>query len=467
MYDKSAAVSGTSKMQEWSPEPPYLWFVKMKKKALSDLVLLIRSMSKSEKRAFRMLSTRYKTTGASSKNYLRIYDEIARHPEGQILTDAKNSDQEYLLTLLIDSLAQQRRTFAETDLREQLSSASILHRRGLQKKALRLLDKLRLLAWEGGAYEFGLEVVSVHVQLLTNLEDLGELRQLVNEREKLLDALAAFHRYDLLMLELFSILRKHDNDEVRRFLKKILRQKPPADVRARIHYHHLLAHAYISLSDLSSSQKHHNAIMELFESHPLFMRMRTIQYIMFVLNSGILAWHARSVSHLEEALSRLRQPSSEMGPLQSFDKERITRYRLDLELRYHLLNKEPELNLPLAAEIRKALTKDLQMEFYRANYLRYFMALSLFYNGRFKEALHWLQPVIDEKKKGYYNQKIYSLAFLLRAACHYRQGNDDIGDSLLLGFRRNKFFSQLRETAQFVLLVKEIPKGYAGENWFL
>lgn len=440
----------------------------MKKEVLPDLVLLVRSMSKAEKRAFRLQSARYKTAGDAPKNYLRLYDNISRHPDTAVTTDAKADDQVYLLNLLIDSLAQQqRKSSVEIDFRDQLSSATVMHRRGLEKKAFRLLDKLRQLSWESGAYEFGLEVVGTHMQLLTNIEDLPVLRQLIGERQKLLDALTLFHRYDELMLEIFSILQKNDNALVRRFLEKALKAKLPTDVRTQIHRHHLLAHAYISLKDFEATQKHHDIILQLFEKNPLFLRMRVIPYIMIVLNSGILAWHNRKSNRLKEALLRLRQLHKIIGPLQAFDKERITRYQLDLELRYHILENKPEQNLLRAAEIKQALKQDQQMEPYRANYLRYFMALSLFYCGRTREALQWLQPIIDNDKKGYYNLKIYTLAFLLRAACHYRQGNDDTGDALMLAFRRNKFFAGLRKLTQFIELAKNIPGGYKGEWWLL
>lgn len=440
----------------------------MKKPALSDLVLLIRSMSKAEKRAFRLQSSLYKTTGDAQKNYLRIYDAISHQPETGIKISAKTSDQEYLLEVLVDALVQQqRKSSLELDWHSQLSAVIVMHGRGLEKKAIRLAEKLLQLSWEAGIYEFGLEVVGVYMQMLTSLEDIEVLHHLVKERKKLLDALGVFQLYDELLVELFAFLRVNDGKQIRQFIKNVLRTSPPADVRSQVHRHHLLAHAYIGISDFTSTEKHHDAIQHLFEQNELFLRMRITPYIMTVLNNGILAWHSRNPARLQDALTRLQQLPKITGPLQAFDKERITRFRLDLMLRYHLLENKPALNLPLATEIRQALLQDEQMELHRANYLRYFTALSFFYCGRTKEALHWLQPIIDNQKKGYYNRKIYTLAFLLRAACHYSQGNDDIGDSLLLGFRRNKFFSPLRDTPQFSELVKAIPKGYTGEHWWV
>ncbi|HTF02871.1 MAG TPA: hypothetical protein VK826_02565, partial [Bacteroidia bacterium] len=354
-----------------------------KKKALSDLALLIRSMSKAEKRAFRLESSLYRTTDDSPKNYLRIYDELSRQADAK--TDAKPGDQEYLFTLLIDSLGQQqRKSSLEIDLRDQLSSVAVMHRRGLDKKAMRLLDKLLQLSWESNSWEFGLEVTTVHMQLLTNLEDMDTFRHIVEERKKLLDALAVFHQYDELVVELFSVIRTHDHTGIPGFLKNVLKTKPPADVRSQISRHHLLAHGYLVLHDFDSTEKHHDRIQQLFEEHPLFLRMRTLQYIMSVLNSGILAWHARKINRMKEALNRLDQLPKIVGALQASDRERITRYRLDLALRCHLLENEPRLNLPLVLEINNALTRDMQMEPHRANYLRYFLALSFYYCDRNK-----------------------------------------------------------------------------------
>lgn len=438
----------------------------MKKKAPTDLVLLIRSMSKAEKRLFRLESSLYGTAGDSPKKYLRIYDELAAHAD--VVTNAKPGDQEYLFTLLVDSLAQQqRKSSLEVDLRDQLSSVHVMHRRGLDKKAFRLLDRLLQLAWEANAYEFGLDVTAVHTQLLTNLEDIGVLRRLIEQRKKLLDALTVFHRFDELMLELFAVLHSHDHAAIRKVLKKALKMKPPPDVRTQIHYQHILAHAYIILKDLDATERHHNIIQQLFEKHPLLLRMRTLQYIMSVLNSGILAFHARKIPRIKEAIHRFNQLPEIVGPLQASDRDRITRYRLDLALRFHILNNEPRVNLSLVNEIDHALSHDAQMEPHRANYLRYFLALSFYSCDKYRDALKWLQPIIDDRKKGFYNQKIFTLAFLLRAACHYRQGNDDTGDALMLSFRRNKFFAVLKKTPQFLALSESIRSGYKGEHWMV
>ena len=438
----------------------------MKKKAHSDLTLLIRSMNKAEKRTFRLESSLYGTANDSTKNYLRIYDELSNDTGGD--TKAKPNDQEYLLHLLVDSLArQQRKSSLEIDLRDQLSSVHVLHRRGLNKKAFRLLDKLLQLSWEANAYEFGLEVTTVHMQLLTNLEDVDVFRRIIEERKKLLDALLVFQQYDELMLELFVALRTHENAEINKVVKKALKLKPPSDVRSQIHRHHIFAHAYIILKDLKSTEKHHDSIQRLFEDHPLFLRFRTIQYIMSVLNSGILAFHSRKTHLMKGAIDRFNDLPKIVGPLQTSDRDRIMRYRLDLELRYHILEDKAHLNLPMLTEVNHALLHDFQMEPYRANYLRYFLALSLYYCGRYRDTLKWLQPIIDNQKKGFYNQKIFTLAFLLRAASHYKQGNIDVADALMLSFRRNKFFSVLKKTPQFIVLAQSVGKGYKGDQWLV
>jgi hypothetical protein len=439
----------------------------MKKQVLSDLVRLIRSMSKAEKRAFQLFSSRYKSADSSTKSYLKLYQQLSHYTEKDPLPNVKNADQEYLFSLLVHSLVQQGQSTPEIELRDQLSSVIILHRRGLEKKAHRILEKLLLAARETCTYEFGLEVVGLHMQLLTSVEDIGKVKSLVAERKKLLQALSVFQQYDELMVRLLEILQENNPAALQQFLRSALLKKNPKDIRSQVHRHHLLAHAGISLHDFKLAEKHHDAIQHLFEKNLPFLRQRTLPYLMIVLNSGIFAYHARKAERLKEAIVRLKQLPGIVGPLQIIDRDRILRYQLDLQLRSYLLGQHPESCLSLMGNVKQMLLNDQQMEPHRANYLRYFIALALYQCNQTKEALQWLQTIIDNRKQGYYNLKTYSLAFLLRAACHYKQNHDDTGDQLLLAFRRNKFFAPSRKQLQFQLLIREIPKGYNGENWLL
>ncbi|MGL4599065.1 MAG: hypothetical protein ACRCYO_16215, partial [Bacteroidia bacterium] len=144
----------------------------MKKQITADLAQLIRSLTTAEKRSFSLASSRYQSDSAKGKNYLGLYKQIDALNENDPLPEVQEDRADYLIELITDSLAHQRRHSTELELRHQLVAAGILYRRGLEKRAMRIFEKLYTQAREAGLHEFGLDVVSSQIELLTTVDQV-------------------------------------------------------------------------------------------------------------------------------------------------------------------------------------------------------------------------------------------------------------------------------------------------------
>ncbi len=440
----------------------------MKKQLTSDLVQLIRSLTTAEKRSFSLASTRYHADPAKGKNYLGLYKQIDALTENDPIPKVQEDRADYLIELLTESLAHQRRHAIELELRHQLVVAGILYRRGLEKRAIRLYEKLYAQAREAGLHEFSLDIVSSQMQLITTVDQVDMLAVLIGRKNELLDILAKYRKLDDVLIRIFQALRSNQNANARKLLRLPILNKQLADRRSEIQRLYLLAHTNLSLEQLDACEKYHTRLIQLFEESPLYLSLRTHTYLIVVLNNGLLAYQTNNLQMVQQAIESLQKlPQRLSGLVVTIDQDRIIRYTLDLQLRYALLVKKPETVLKLIPEVKNCLLNDSKIEPYRINYLRYFVALSLVQLKRHREALPWLQSIVDEKRKGYYNQKTYGLAYLLRASCHFQLGNDDLAEPMLRSFRRTIFFEPLRKQPQFQELLKQLATQKDGGNWLL
>lgn len=438
----------------------------MKKKSIpADLLQLIRSMSKAEKRAFRLDSSRYKSADGSPKSYLQVYEQLLNLEQDAPLPEINATDQEYLFQLLTDSLVQQQhRNSPESALREQLSAAHLLYQRGLEKRAHRLLEKLSESATAAGLFEFALEVTSLSLRLVNGMGQINTAEKIIVRRGELMAALGRMHETDLLLLK----LSKADGDKskvIDNILSSDLLSRKPLSVPEEIQRTHLLAHIGAERKNVSEMLKHHERALQLFEQHPAVMAVRQEQYITMVFNSGLLAYRSQTAPEMKQAVLRLQQFWLN-APVHL--RSRIQRNMIELELRGHICCGKIEdaaEAIPRAMQILNETEAGTDTA--RDGFIRYFAALAAYHNGKFREAVRILQTVCDSSTINTHWPRLYAFASLLRMACHWQAGNTETSETLLLGFRRNKSFETARNMPETTLLIKNIKKYPGGNEWLL
>jgi tetratricopeptide (TPR) repeat protein len=440
----------------------------MSKQVAADLLRLIQSMTPAEKRSFALSSARYKSEHATSKNYLTLYHQLAELQSGEPLPVVQEDRADYLIEMLTESLAQQHHSWAELNMRHQLSEAIVLYRRGLEKRAVRLFEKLYALSVEASMYEFALDLIATQQHMITSVDSTDVISNLIKKKNQLLEALIVYQKFDDLLVRLFRAMSSNNLPLLRKLILNPLFRKPSSYRRNEIQRLYLLAHAYHTLGDFKQTEKHHLRLLQLFEESPIYISVHIHTYLVLCLNSGLLAYKMLQPDQILKTIDALQQlPKRMKGLIVTIDHDRITRYSLDLQLRHMVISGKPERIVNYLNQIRRCLQEDKKIEPYRINYLRYFTALAFYQMKKYKDALPWLQSVVDEKRKGYYNQKTYGLAFLLRADCHWHLGHDEIAEPMIRSFRRTKFFEPLRAQNQFQRLLAGFGGKQEAENWLL
>ncbi|MCU0435998.1 MAG: hypothetical protein MUC87_21245 [Bacteroidia bacterium] len=438
----------------------------MKKKSIpADLLQLIRSMSKAEKRAFRLDSSRYKSADGTPKSYLQVYEQLLQLEEGAPIPEINATDQEYLFQLLTESLVQQQhRNSPESALREQLSAAHLLYQRGLEKRANRLLEKLTEQATEAGLFEFALEVTSLALRLVNSMGQMQQAEKIIARRSDLMKSLNRMHETDTLLLRLSS--NTGDKSQIiDDILQSPLLKQEPLSVPEDILRMHLLAHIGAERKNLPEMLKYHERALQLLENHQPVLAVRQEQYITMVFNSGLLAYRARTAPELEQAVQRLQQ-FSDNAPLHL--RSRISRTLIELELRTHLISPAQTDESELIARAQQVLNDtEGNTDTGRDGFIRYFAGLSAWRTGKFREGVRLLQPVCDSNTLNTLWPRLYAFASLLRMSCHWQAGNTETADTLLLGFKRNKSFEAARNMPEVAQLIKNIKIYPGGSEWLL
>ena len=196
------------------------------------LFILIKSLSKSEKRQFKLFVGRLE--GNTNSKFIALFNHIEKHDNyDEKINLNKNIVSKLQLSNLKANLYKQilkslRLSFANQNirvaLREQLDYATILYDKGLSKQSLKILDKAKAIAIKNGEKNIAYEIVE--------LEKVIESQYITRSTENRADELAIqakelsrqnviASKLSNLSLQLYSVLlkvgyvkNKKDYDEV-------------------------------------------------------------------------------------------------------------------------------------------------------------------------------------------------------------------------------------------------------------
>ncbi|MEN8764396.1 MAG: hypothetical protein ACN4EF_08525 [Wenyingzhuangia sp.] len=140
-----------------------------KEKKKDPLFFLIKSLSKSEKRQFKLYAGRLE--GNTQSNFMALFvlmDKISTYDEKLILAKTSIKKQQMSNTkahlyrqILISLRLSPVHQNSITHIREQIDFATILYTKGLYKQSLRLLDKTKLLAVSKEQFNLAYEIIEL------------------------------------------------------------------------------------------------------------------------------------------------------------------------------------------------------------------------------------------------------------------------------------------------------------------
>ena len=409
------------------------------------LFVLVKSLSKSEKRQFKLYVGRLGVnTDAKFLALFNLLDKTKRYDEKVILDSGivKKSQlsnlkahlyKQILVSLRLNPVNQNIRV----QLREQLDFATILYQKGLYKQSLKILDKSKYIAIDNEEKNIAYEIVEleklIETQYITrSIPDRAD--ELVVQAKQLSEQNVMASKLSNLSLQLYGLMLKvgyvrSDEDLIK--VKTYFKNKLPKYNIDKLGFREKLwlykAHLWYSflIQDFLSCYKYSNKWVDLFYENEKMIQLNPVFFIKgnhYLLES---LFYVKYSSQFRETLYRLEA----MVEAKSFPKnDNISSlaflYINANKLNLHFMEGTFEKGLYLVKIIEYGITKHKDRLDAHHIMLLYYKIASLYFGvGDNKNCILYLKRIIDNKNLKM-REDLMCFARVLSLVAHYEAGMD-------------------------------------------
>lgn len=405
----------------------------------NNLFLLIKSLTKAEKRYFKL----HAAMGGDHKNYLRLFDFIGKQKEYDEQAVRRRFKDEafvkqlhvtkiYLNKLILKSLRNFHASLSiDAELKDLLRDIELLFKRELFDQCQYSIAKAEDIARAYEKHYSLLEIYEWKRKLALLRSGAEKRRDEVNEviaRERLsLKKLQTVNEYwDLTINQVNSRLVSGGSDNRKQFLSHpLLKNVKAADtLQAKSLYYFILQTQYYFQGNLAKAERSVTDLIELLESHPDRIKENPGSYITALNNKIGVCLRAKKLKAIPELLAKIRAIPQKYGlkpqsPLAI--KTILQTYNVELEM--YRDSGDYERGIARIDEIKSYLKKPNR--FIPGDYklmLYYQFAYLFFMKKEYKDSLYWLNELF-RSKLGLVRQDIPSYARFLNLIIHFELGN--------------------------------------------
>ena len=423
------------------------------KKAKEPVFLLVKSLTKAQKRQFKLFASRI--DGHKDAKFIQLFDFLDKaevYDEKELnkqsfvskpqLANLKSHLYKQLLTSLRMSPSIQN---PRMQIREQLDFATVLYQKGLYKQSLKILERTKQLAqkWdekyaEYEIIEFEKIIESQYItRSLSNRTD-----RLVSDTKRLGEANMLCSQLSNLSLRLYEKLLKggyvKSDHEYREITQYFFEELPKVDYeqlgfRERLWYSK--AHVWYSMitQDFLGLYKHASRWVTLFDQSPEMIASHPIFYLKannYLLESLLLLRHPERFRQTIEALKD--QVNSDFFPKNTNTKALAFLYLGNNRLNLHFLQGDFRIGMNVIDELFLGIEKyKHQIDDHHIMMLHYKIASMCFGAGAYNRCIDYLKPVIENRSLSM-REDLLCFSRILNVIAHFESGNDANLDELLL-----------------------------------
>ena len=416
-------------------------------KPSTELFDLIKSLSKSEKRFFKLSSS----LQTGEKNYLKIFDAIEKqssYDEGELKEQFKNetfvqhfpSEKNHLYKLILKSLRNYHSDNSINSLlKQEIKNVEILYNKALFKECNKFLNRAKKQAIENEKFYFLFELISWEKLLLEEAFEDGhfnkDLDVLIDEEQQVIKKLQNLAEYHVLYSKINYVFRSEGFS------------RGPEDIRIveEIEQHPLIKGKNTALSKRAATICYYtqgfcamaNSRTDL--ALEKFARVKSIMDENLRIKRDLPKRYVRTIAQIincqidlskhNDALSMIKDLKS-LGSLREFSsidiKNNIFKSSALAELQ--LLNKQGDFNeaserllviLPEIEILENRLRKEQLLELY------FTVAYTFFGSKEPNKALFWINKVLNDNESSL-RKDLFSYARLFNLAIHYELENFDL-----------------------------------------
>ncbi|MDX1444637.1 hypothetical protein [Lishizhenia sp.] len=392
----------------------------MSKTASNSIHELIKSLSKSEKRYFKIISSRH--TIGEQNNYITLfdyidsqdeYDEAAlfKHFKGETFLNKFSITKNRLYEAIMKALdAYHSSSSIDASIYRLLHGAEILYKKSLYKHCKKQLLSAERLAKKHDRYGLLVEINNRYKKLIEtegyhNI-DSSDLNKTLKEDSEYLDKLNHYSQLWKLKSELFLLLNNKGKarsiEELQRY--NLLTQELTKSSSKEAHSfdsdyltHHIYSASYFASNDLENSLIHLDKIIEQYKDNP--SRIKQEPNVYFSALSNII--------YIESKLGNYKKAIDYLKELKTFPKVYKIDLTRDLEIKLFSSVNSIELTLLIhqgkfeeAVGLSEGIQKGLalygnKISPLRKSHLSFKLGVAYFSLEQYHTALEWINSILN------------------------------------------------------------------------
>lgn len=417
----------------------------MPKQKTDDLIQLIRSLTRAEKRHFRLFVRRNQSS--DDILFLQLFDVMDRHQEydeGLILRKLPAIKKSQLSNLkahlykqLLTSLRLLNKNYNEDiQIRETIDYARVLYNKGLYRQSLDILDKAKARALKFKFTSQALEIVEfeklIEGQYITRSIE-GRAEELTTDSMHLNRVNEQTHLFSNLALQLYGLYIKvgyvrneKDHFFVREFFQSHLPTVRYDDLEfwGKIYYCQSYVWLYHMTHDFRLSYRYSQKWVDLFNSNDEMIPLNLPLYLKAMHNLLGALFNAMYYDRFVEVLSDLER-LPELHPIaQEKNTEGLYHlFKYVHSIEKHYLEGTFTEGLKLVPEIIGLIDSDeYNWDHHRELIFYYRIACLYFGSGDNSTAIDYLNLIINQRNPDY-REDIQAFARILNLIAHFEMGN--------------------------------------------
>lgn len=434
----------------------------IKKDALFQLV---KSLSKSEKRQFKLYAGRLGVN--EEKNFMALFDVLDKleEPDEQVILkktrikkqQISNAKAHLYKQILISLRLNPSQQNIKVQIREQLDYATILFNKGLHKQSLKILDKAKAMALMNFENNLAYEIVElekvIESQYITrSLESRAD--DLIRESILLSKKSVLLSKLSNLSLQLYSYMLKKGyvkNEEELLFIKNFFERNIPKydpdklDFKEKLFLNKACLWYSFIIQDFIGCYRYSNKYVDLFHENPEMKKVNPVFYlkgINYLLESLFILQH---ISKFREVINRFKK---------EIDKKQLTINDNTASLA-SLIYYQNRINLyfleghfTAGLSIIPAVLNEIEL--YKSKFdehhvmILYYKIASMYFGaGNYDQCIFYLNKVIEVKELNM-REDLLCFSRILSLIAHYEAGYDQ------------NLEEQIRSTYKFLLKMNEL-----------
>jgi len=459
----------------------------MPKQKTDDLIQLIKSLTRAEKRHFRLFVGR--NQASDDILFLQLFDHLDKYKAYdeelvlRKLPGAKKSQlsnlKAHLYKQLLTALRLLKLNHSEdTQIRELVDHARVLYDKGLYRQSLDVLDKAKVRALRGKYYALALEVIEfekyIEAQYITRSIE-GRAEELTEEALKINKILTDTNLFSNLALQMYGLYLKVGfvrNEKDHFYTKEFFHSKLPQtdfqklDFFGKIYYCQSHIWYYHMMQDFLQSYRHAQRWVDLFQEEPELKKLNVPLYLKGLHNLLNVLFNLLYHKKFEKILSELKQFSAEYELKQNKNIEGL--YYLfwyNHTIKKHFLEGTFTAGTQIIPELVEIIEKDrYNWDDHRVMLFYYRIACLYFGSGDNENAIEYLNKIINQKNPDY-RADIQCFSRILNLIAHYELGNAQLVEYQVKSVYR--FLAKMEELQavqrEIFRFVRRIPRMRVAE----